>query len=203
MRNEWDSKWDTSEDVLIPENPRASFDVMVNMNSVWEGIQDRAEYREVSPLDLITSLLTFGHEFLEQQEGDSISIRNSMGYEDPLSLLDERFDYQNQRHLDNSKPREVIITIPSRSRDIYMDAANRNGIDVEELTARMIKAGLYAMVQKDSNKARIVQIKAGERKLYRFGIKRVDVQKVWEHLTSNFPQTLIEGPKSEDGSDES
>lgn len=149
----------------IPEEVQIPVSVGIAADSFWESFKDACEYHEAHPRGVQNTVLWFGHQLVTLQEGEQFGLRDSMGFEKPVDLMDEKFAYE-ERTIGKSPTHTLNVEYPPGSRGLYMEYANNCHISLEELTARMHIAGLYVLQQLREEGVNLVKITNGQRNFW-------------------------------------
>lgn len=151
--------------IQIPENVQSPMSIEITADPFWNSFEDACEYYEAHPRGVQNTVLWFGHQLVTLQENERFVLRDTMGFERTVDLMDEKFTYEGP--IIGKKPaQKLYVKYPQESRDLYMEYANNNHIGLEELTARMHLMGLYVLEQLREEGVNILKITDGEREFW-------------------------------------
>lgn len=156
------------ESERMPEGEEHGLRIGIRVEPVWDKLRAESEYLELNYLDVSDAIFDLGCNFVATTGFESWLLRNELGVEEELDLMDPAFKEATTVNSAGVKPRVMDVVVREEYKEIVEQYAENREISTEELASRMLNMGLYALEQLRDGEWVLIKDKNGIRDAYPF-----------------------------------
>lgn len=187
--------------IHIPKEARPQISVRINMAGFSKEFDQLVrEHDDMNYSVVLNKTLQLGYYLFSAEDGVNYSLRDSAGFEEPISIMDERFSYDRDAVVEDenggSIKRPQHLFYRGRSREFNMNRANAYQMDLEEATARQLMAGIY-ILQRAQDGVSLVKAKDGRREFMNTSYPKPKYQvkdRIYKHFEEEVTKWFTEKP---------